>query len=92
MKTVQIGPYRILPPGLQLTQVNVGSNLSSAMQVASMFQGQEADEIGSFLPTVSGGGGRKKGNKEVEIEIGEKSRLTNTRAEIYLQALDLHYK
>jgi hypothetical protein len=92
MKTVQIGPYRILPPGLQLTQVNVGSNLSSAMQVASMFQGQEADEIGSFLPTVSGGGGRKKGNKEVEIEIGEKSRLTNTRAEIYLQALDIHYR
>jgi hypothetical protein len=62
------------------------------MQVASMFQGQEADEIGSFLPTVSGGGGRKKGNKEVEIEIGEKSRLTNTRAEIYLQALDIHYR
>ena len=92
MKTTQIGPYRILPPGMNLTQVAVGSNLNSAMQVAAMFQGQEADDIGSFLPTVSGGGGRKKGNKEVEIEIGEKSRLTNTRAEIYLQALDLHYK
>jgi len=90
LKTIQIGPYRILPPGLNLTQVNVGSNLSSAMQVAAMFQGQESDEIGSFLPSIAGGS-RKKGNKEIEMEIGEKSRLTNTRAEIYLQALDIHY-
>ena len=89
LKTVQIGPYRILPPGLQLTQVNVSANLNAAMQTAQMFQSQESDEIGSFLPTVAGG--RKKGNKEVEAEIGEKSRLTNTRAEIYLQALDVHY-
>jgi hypothetical protein len=92
LKTVQIGPYRILPPGLALTQVNVASNLDAAMKVAQMFQGQESDEIGSFLPSVSGGGGRKKGNKEIEVEIGEKSRLTNTRAEIYLQALDVHYR
>ena len=54
-------------------------------------QGQEADQTGSYMPSVSGGG-RKKSNKEVEIEIGEKSRLTNTRAEIYLQSLDLHYR
>jgi len=90
LKTVQIGPYRILPPNLNLTQVNVASNLTSAMQTAQFFQGQESDDIGSFMPSVSGGG-RKKGNKEVEAEIGEKSRLTNTRAEIYLQALDVHY-
>jgi hypothetical protein len=91
LKTVQIGPYRILPPGLNLTQANVSSNLSAAMQTAQFFQGQESDDIGSFMPSVSGGGGRKKSNKEVEMEIGEKSRLTNTRAEIYLQALDVHY-
>jgi hypothetical protein len=90
LKTIQIGPYRILPPGLQLTQVNVASNLNAAMQTAQMFQAQESDEIGSFLPSVAGG--RKKGNKEVEAEIGEKSRLTNVRAEIYLQALDVHYR
>lgn len=90
LKTVQIGPYRILPPGLQLTQVNVAANLGAAMQTAQMFQSQESDEIGSFLPSVAGG--RKKSNKEVEAEIGEKSRLTNTRAEIYLQALDVHYR
>lgn len=90
LKTVQIGPYRILPPGLNLTQANVSSNLSAAMQTAQFFQGQESDDIGSFMPSVSGGG-RKKSNKEVEMEIGEKSRLTNTRAEIYLQALDVHY-
>jgi hypothetical protein len=90
LKTVQIGPYRILPPGLQLVQQNVSSNLSAAMQTAQFFQGQESDDTGSFMPSVAGGG-RKKGNKEVEAEIGEKSRLTNTRAEIYLQALDVHY-
>jgi len=90
LKTVQIGPYRILPPGLNLTQASVASNLGAAMQTAQFFQGQESDDIGSFMPSVSGGG-RKKGNKEVEMEIGEKSRLTNTRAEIYLQALDVHY-
>jgi hypothetical protein len=90
LKTIQIGPYRILPPGLNVTQVNVSSNLNAAMQTAQMFQSQESDEIGSFLPSVSGG--RKKSNKEVEAEIGEKSRLTNTRAEIYLQALDVHYR
>jgi hypothetical protein len=61
------------------------------MQTAQFFQGQESDDIGSFMPSVAGGG-RKKGNKEVEMEIGEKSRLTNTRAEIYLQALDVHYR
>jgi len=90
IKTIQIGPYKILPPGLNLTQVNVAANLSSAMQTASFFQGQESDDIGSFMPSVAGGS-RKKGNKEIEMEIGEKSRLTNTRAEIYLQALDVHY-
>ena len=90
IKTVQIGPYRILPPGLQLTQVDVKNNLTAAMQTAQMFQSQESDEIGSFLPTI--GGARKKSNKEVELEMGEKSRLTNTRAEIYLQALDVHYR
>ena len=92
IKTIQVGPYKILPPGMNLTQVSVGSNLSSAMQVAAMFQGQEADEISTFIPMVGGGGGRKKGNKEIEAEMGEKSRLTNVKAEIYLQALDLHYK
>jgi hypothetical protein len=91
LKTIQLGPYRILPPGLNLVQVNTTANLQAAMQVAQMFQGQEADQTGSYMPSVSGGG-RKKSNKEVEIEIGEKSRLTNTRAEIYLQSLDLHYK
>jgi hypothetical protein len=90
LKTVQIGPYRILPPGLNLTQASVSSNLGAAMQTAQFFQGQESDDIGSFMPSVAGGG-RKKGNKEIEMEIGEKSRLTNTRAEIYLQALDVHY-
>ena len=92
LKTVQIGPYRILPPGLQLTQINTSANLQASMQVAQMFQSQEADDIGSCIPSVSGGAGRKKGNKEIEIEIGEKGRLTNTRAEIYLQALDVHYR
>jgi len=91
LKTIQLGPYRILPPGLNLVQVNTTANLQAAMAVAQMFQGQEADQTGSYMPSVSGGG-RKKSNKEVEIEIGEKSRLTNTRAEIYLQSLDLHYK
>jgi hypothetical protein len=91
LKTVQIGPYRILPPGLNLTQASVSSNLSAAMQTAQFFQGQESDDIGSFMPSVAGGG-RKKGNREIEMEIGEKSRLTNTRAEIYLQALDVHYR
>jgi len=91
LKAVQIGPYRILPPGLNLIQQNVTPNLSAAMQTAQFFQGQESDDIGSFMPSVSGGAGRKKGNKEIEVEIGEKSRLTNTRAEIYLQALDVHY-
>lgn len=91
LKTVQVGPYRILPPGLNLVQVNTTANLQAAMAVAQMFQGQEADQTGSYMPSVAGGT-RKKSNKEVEIEIGEKSRLTNTRAEIYLQSLDLHYK
>ena len=91
LKSVQIGPMRILPAGLNPTQFSVGPNLNAAMQTAQFFQGQQSDDIGSFMPSVSGGSGRKKGNKEVEIEIGEKSRLTNTRAEIYLQALDLHY-
>ena len=91
LKTIQLGPYRILPPGLNLVQVNTTANLQAAMAVAQMFQGQESDQTGSYMPSVSGGG-RKKSNKEVEIEIGEKSRLTNTRAEIYLQSLDLHYK
>jgi len=90
LKTVQIGPYRILPPGMNFVQVGTTSKLNGAMQVAQMFQGQESDDIGSFMPSVAGG--RKKGNKEVEAEIGEKSRLTNTRAEIYLQALDVHYR
>jgi len=89
VKTVQIGPWRILPAGLNFVQTSTTSKLAPAMQVAQFFQGQESDETGSFLPSVAGG--RKKGNKEVEAEIGEKSRLTNTRAEIYLQALDLHY-
>lgn len=91
LKTIQLGPYRILPPGLNLVQVNTTANLQAAMAVAQMFQGQEADQTGSYMPSVAGGG-RKKSNREVEIEIGEKSRLTNTRAEIYLQSLDLHYK
>jgi len=90
LKTVQIGPYRFLPPGVDIVQQNVSSNLSAAMQTAQFFQGQESDDTGSFMPSVAGGG-RKKGNKEIEAEIGEKSRLTNTRAEIYLQALDVHY-
>lgn len=92
LKSVKIGPYQIFPTGLNMIQNNMASNLSSVMQVVQLFQGQESDETGSFLPQVSGGAGRKKGNKEIEIEIGEKSRLTNTRAEIYLQALDVHYK
>jgi len=91
LKTVQIGPYRILPPGLNLVQQNVSPNLSAAMQTAAFFQGAESDNTGRFAPTVSGGGGRKKGNKEVEFEIGEKSRLTNVLSEIYLQTLDVHY-
>jgi len=90
IKTVQIGPWKVLPSGVNFVQTSTTSKLAPAMQVAQFFQGQESDETGGFLPSVSGG--RKKGNKEVEAEIGEKSRLTNTRAEIYLQALDLHYK
>jgi hypothetical protein len=89
VKTVQIGPWRVLPAGLNFVQTGTTSKLAPAMQVAQFFQGQESDETGSYLPSVAGG--RKKGNKEVEAEIGEKGRLTNVRAEIYLQALDLHY-
>lgn len=90
LKTVQIGPYRILPPGLDIKQINTAANLQAAASVMQMFQSQESDDTGSFMPSISGG--RKKGNKEVEAELGEKARLSNVRAEIYLQALDLHYK
>jgi len=92
LKSVQVGPLRLLPAGLNPTTINMGPNMQAAMQTAQFFQSQESDDSGSFMPSVAGGGGRKKGNKEIEIEIGEKSRLTNVRAEIYLQALDLHYQ
>ena len=93
IKTVQIGPMRLLPPGIEdPINFSIGPNLQAAMQTATFFQGQEADQTGSFAPSVSGGAGRKKGNKEIEAELGEKGRLTNTRAEIYLHALDLHYQ
>lgn len=90
LKSVQIGPWKILPAGMNFVQAGMSSKIQGAMQVAAMFQGQESDDIGSFMPSVSGG--RKKGNKEIEAEIGEKSRLTNVRTEIYLQALDVHYR
>jgi len=90
MKSIQIGPWRILPSGLELVQQNVSTNLGASMQVAQFFNAQESDDIGSFMPSVVNGGSRK-GAREVELEMGEKSRLTNTRAEIYLQALDVHY-
>jgi hypothetical protein len=90
LKSVQIGPWRVLPSGLNFVQTGTSSKLEGAMKVVQMLQSQEADDNSSFLPAVSGG--RKKSNKEVENEIGEKARLTNVKAEIYLQALDVYYK
>lgn len=90
LQTIQVGPYRILPPGLQLQPVNLATNLQGPMQVASYFQGQESEQISSYLPTVNSAG-PKKNNKGLEIEMGEKAQLSNTRFEIYMQDLDLHY-
>jgi hypothetical protein len=91
VKTIQIGPYKVLPPGMAIINTNMGTALQGAMNVLEFFQGQENENIGSFVPSVSGGT-RKKSNKQLELEMDEKAKLTNSRAELYMSALDTHYK
>lgn len=90
LQSVQLGPYRILPPGLSFVPISNTVNLSNIMQVAAYFQGQESDQISSFIPSLNPALG-KRTERETEMELGEKARLTTTRAEIYLTDLDVHY-
>lgn len=90
LQSVQLGPYRVISPGLSFAQLDVSTNLNSIIQVLSFFQGQEAGQIDSYTPTLNPSLG-KRTEKETEMELGEKAKLTNTRAEIYLNDLDTHY-
>ena len=90
LQTMQIGPMRILPPGTTVKPVTLSTNLQGPMAVAQFFQGQESENISSFLPTI-GNPGQKRNGKQLEMEMGEKAQLANTRFEIYMNNLDIYY-
>ena len=98
LEMVTIGPYRVLPPGLRASPLgNLTPNLSSAMQVAGYFQNQEATQIASHMPSMAGqlpGQQQQRGLTDAAGGMleGDKASLTSTRAEIYMQALDIHYE
>lgn len=91
LQTLKIGPLRILPPGVKVQQVNTQTNLAGPMQVAQYFQGQEAEQLASFNPSLNNFGG-KRNAKQLEIEMGDKAQLSNTRFEIYMRCLDAFYE
>ena len=61
------------------------------MQTAQYFQSQQQGNISSFVPRLSDPGSRYRSKDEVNIEIGEQSKLTSSRADLYLNDLDTHY-
>lgn len=89
---IEIGPNRVVPPGFEPQQINMGTPLRDAMGVAAHFRSLGASNTGAYdtqdlQP--------KSGNPETataeQLRAAEKAKLTSSKAEHYLNELDRWY-
>lgn len=87
---IEIGPDRVVPPGLNLLPFNNGQNIQSAIAVAGHFQMVEANQTGAYKGSMTKGGNPVTA-EEIIAQQGEKAKITSAKAQHYLIDLDGYY-
>lgn len=84
---IEIGPNRIIPPGVNHIQINKGPALNTALTVAGHFQMIEQSNTGSYKGSLV-----KEGNpvtaEEIIAQQGEKAKIASSEAQHYIKDLD----
>lgn len=87
-QSIEFGPHRFMPEGLTQVQVNTGAAIQAGLQVASHFQQLEMTTTGSYATQSVSSNGKERTAEEVRAEVGEKSKLTNSKVDHYLIQMD----
>jgi hypothetical protein len=74
---IEIGPWRMLPPGVTVQQINTGAGVQAQLAVVNHFTQLEENNTGVYRTRASGSSGQARTATEVEAEIGQTSKLTN---------------
>lgn len=91
LPNIEVGPFRVLPPGVTFQQVNMGGAIQAALAVQNQFAMQEAQITGSYRTQALTPMQQARTATEVEAEVGEKAKLSNSRVEHYLMQLDYNH-
>lgn len=88
MTRIEIGPFRVVPPGIEFPQINTGAGVQAQLAVANHFGQQESTNTGSYRTRAAAPSNQERTATEVEAEIGETSKLSNASVSHYLVQLD----
>lgn len=87
---IEIGPNRIIPPNFEPLQLQMGRSIQDTLQAISHFQLMGDNQLGQFR-SESATRGNPETAEEIRAKMGEKAKLTSSKAEKYLNDLDKFY-
>lgn len=85
---VEVGPFRVIPSGLTLQQMNTGAGVNAALTVSQHFSMMDASQNGAYRSQALAPRGVERSAKEVSVEVANSSKLSNTKVAFYLLQLD----
>lgn len=88
MTRIEIGPNRLVPSGITQIPLNTGAGVQAQLSVSNHFSELEAAGTGTFRTKATTPSNNARTATEVEAEIGETSKLSNSSVANYLIQLD----
>ncbi len=85
---IEIGPHRVIPAGLSLQQLNTGAGVQAQLAVSNHFSELEANGTGGFRTKATTPSNNARTATEVQAEIGETSKLSNSSVADYCVQAD----
>lgn len=85
---IEIGPNRLVPTGLSMVQMNNGAGVQSQLAVSNHFSELESAGTGNFRTKATTSQNTARTATEVEAEVGQTSKLSNSSVSDYLIQLD----
>lgn len=85
---IEIGPHRVIPAGLTLQQLNTGAGVQAQLAVSNHFTELESQNTGTYRTKATNPSNQSRTATEVEAEIGETSKLSNSSVADYCIQVD----
>lgn len=87
MTRIEMGPYKIIPTGYTMQQMNTGQGVQAMLTAAAYFDQQESNQTGVYKSRTDQGK-QPRTAREVDADVSETSKLDNAQVADYCMQAD----